>query len=461
MSEAVRRQFTMDDQRAFAVLSGDANPVHVDPVAARRTMFGGVVVHGVHGLLWALDCIARDLPTPHSLARIEAKFLHAIAPGDELACRFTSDANEFAASILRGGVEATRVSGVWAGRAAGDAASVSETPASCRERTFAEAAQAGGETPAWLDPARAAAMFPALAARLPARQIAVLLAATRIVGMECPGLHSMFSSLRLAFPGGGDPVVRWRASRANERFSSIEVAIDGAGVEGVLATFYRPPPKAQPTMVELAACVVPGEFAAHRALVVGGSRGLGEVATKLLAAAGAQVCISYASGADEAARVCAETAAASVRWDVTTDDAPALPWAPTLVCYFATPHIAVDKTVVFSPAKFERFAQFYVGGFQRVVKHALAAGDAQTAVLYPSTVFLETGEPNMAEYCAAKAAGEELCRQLMRRFSRLRIAAPRLPRVQTDQTAGLLPVPAQPPVDVLLPVLRELAGGLR
>lgn len=419
------------------------------------------MVHGVHGLLWALDCIARDLPAPHSLARIEAKFLHAIVPGEGLECRFTSDAATFTGSILRGGMEVTRVAGTWADRIEDAAVVAPEVPGACRDHTFADAAAASGQTPASVEPSRAATMFSALAARLPARQFAVLLATTRIVGMECPGLHSMFSSLRLAFPGGGDPVVRWRASRANERFSSIEVTIDGAGVEGVLATFFRPPPKAQPTMAELAACVVPGEFAAHRALVVGGSRGLGEVASKLLAAGGAQVCISYASGVDEATRVCAETAAASVRWDVTADDAPALPWAPTLVCFFATPHIAVDKAVAFSSVKFERFAQFYVVGFHRVVQQALGAGDAPLAVLYPSTVFLETGEPNMAEYCAAKAAGEELCRQLVRRFPRLRIAAPRLPRVQTDQTSGLLPVPAQPPVDVLLPVLRELAGGPR
>ena len=47
------RRFAMEDVESFAELSGDFNPLHVDPVAARRALYGEVVVHGVHSLLWA------------------------------------------------------------------------------------------------------------------------------------------------------------------------------------------------------------------------------------------------------------------------------------------------------------------------------------------------------------------------------------------------------------------------
>ena len=66
-----RRTFTLDDQRAFAALSGDWNPVHVDPVAARRTIVDGVVVHGVHLLVWAIGC-ACDAPI--RIARVKAQW---------------------------------------------------------------------------------------------------------------------------------------------------------------------------------------------------------------------------------------------------------------------------------------------------------------------------------------------------------------------------------------------------
>ena len=42
-------------QASFAAVSGDSNPIHLDPLAARRSLAGGAVVHGIHALLWALD----------------------------------------------------------------------------------------------------------------------------------------------------------------------------------------------------------------------------------------------------------------------------------------------------------------------------------------------------------------------------------------------------------------------
>ncbi len=54
------RTFTSEDQIAFAELSGDYNPLHMDAVASRRMLFGSQVVHGIHTLLWALDCYSKD-----------------------------------------------------------------------------------------------------------------------------------------------------------------------------------------------------------------------------------------------------------------------------------------------------------------------------------------------------------------------------------------------------------------
>ncbi len=42
-------------------------------------------------------------------------------------------------------------------------------------------------------------LFPALARSYTPAQMAVLLATTRLVGMECPGLHSIFSTFKLSF----------------------------------------------------------------------------------------------------------------------------------------------------------------------------------------------------------------------------------------------------------------------
>jgi acyl dehydratase len=52
------RSFTMQDQAWFAQLSGDNNPLHMGPIAARRTKAGVPVVHELHTLLWCIDQFA-------------------------------------------------------------------------------------------------------------------------------------------------------------------------------------------------------------------------------------------------------------------------------------------------------------------------------------------------------------------------------------------------------------------
>jgi acyl dehydratase len=56
------RTFTQDDFNRFAALSGDDNPIHVDPEFSARTKFGKTVAHGM--LLYGSICgaLSRHLP---------------------------------------------------------------------------------------------------------------------------------------------------------------------------------------------------------------------------------------------------------------------------------------------------------------------------------------------------------------------------------------------------------------
>ncbi len=56
--------FTQDDFVRFARLSGDDNPIHVDPEFAARTRFGKTVAHGM--LLYSVLCGALKKYFPHS-----------------------------------------------------------------------------------------------------------------------------------------------------------------------------------------------------------------------------------------------------------------------------------------------------------------------------------------------------------------------------------------------------------
>ena len=49
------------NQLLFSKYSGDYNPVHVDPIYARRSMYGEQVVHGVNTLLLSLDFFQKKI----------------------------------------------------------------------------------------------------------------------------------------------------------------------------------------------------------------------------------------------------------------------------------------------------------------------------------------------------------------------------------------------------------------
>ena len=465
-----QRAFTPDDQRAFAELSGDRNPLHLDCLLARRLLFGRQIVHGLHALLWALDECLKPQAQALALSSLSANFQAGIGVEQTVEC-FWAERGEDSADI-RLDIDAAPV--MWI-RARWHPAERLATevlpppprePAVCRELTAAEAAAAAGRVPLQLDGELAARLFPTLVRLLPPRQLAAILATTRLVGMECPGLHSIFSGLELEFAAkrAGAPEMRYRAAGGNPRLGLVLLGVEAPGLRGRIKAFYRPRPRAQASFADIRRGVAPGEFAGQRALVVGGSRGLGEVAAKLLAAGGAEVVVTYHRGEGDAQQIVADILAHGGRasclsWDVLGPvpglTAPASAPAPPLhLYYFATPFIFGGVKGRFSAERFRTFSEHYVAGFERTVRALWPSG--LTKVLYPSSVAVGAPPADMAEYAAAKAAGEALCEVLQRSQPGLVIYKPRLPRLATDQTASLLPLCEPAPAPVILTHLRCL-----
>lgn len=462
-----------DASADFARLSGDYNPLHLDPVAARRTSYGGTVVHGIHLLLAALDRTARAWADgQREPASFSATFNNPVLTGSEVTVslaprvsgsemRLTARSGErkvFAASIgLRHPSHPDRYR---PDDTVCDAAS--PCPASFPPQVTA------GEIPLHLDRPLLAALFPELA-RLPSPGwLADLIATTRLVGMECPGLDSIYSGLKLQAienpnESASAAALRYRVDRIDERFRSIRMSVRGTSLAGTVDALFRAPPVDQPPLRDLVARVAPGAFAGQRALVVGGSRGLGELAAKLILAGGGEVTLTYSRGGADAARVCAEADSLARRCraeqlDVLAEPLPEWLAKPfTHVYFFASPPIPRNATGRWDPVIFERLEAVYVRGFARLAQRILEAAprDGRPLFLYPSTVFLAEHESGFAEYCVAKAAGEALCAQLERLHGAV-FACPRLPRLRTDQTSGA----RNEEVGDSFAVMHELVGKL-
>ena len=463
------RRFTLEDQLEFAEISGDWNPMHVDPVAARRTIYGDVVVHGIHSLLWALECVAQVAGEKHGLSHLKTEFKRQMHLDDVISCKLLRlDNRDFKLCLEAKGRLLVRIEGSFS-------QSLCELPAlpkkisgmACRDLNFEEITAASGSLPLFVDEDRFGKIFPGVSRLLPSWQIAELLATTRLVGMECPGLHSIYSGHNLHFDKEDTDrgELCYEVARTDVRFSMLWLNVKGPGVSGTITAFARPRPRTQAKVDVVRRAVSRDEFAKSRALVIGGSRGLGEITAKIIAAGGGDVWITYHRGREDAERVAQEIRSAGfkcscLRFDVTApkelvgqfENA----WKPNQLFYFATPPISLETGDWFSPEKFHTYCRFYVNAFSSTVEAVLRMGGETLSVFYPSTVFLEQFQEHSTEYCAAKAAGELLCRHLERLFPQVSAYAPRLGRMQTDQTSGLVPIDAEDPLFGMLNAIRAM-----
>ena len=468
------RTFSLGDQWSFAALSGDRNPMHVDPVAARRTPAGAPAVHGLHGLLWSLECLARDGLPP--IAAIDADFSSFLHPGEEAVLRAgprVADRIRATLSVETPPSAAAPVA-TYAVRL-GDRAAP-PPPAGAfggllyDDRNLADPLDTSFEALGTLEgrvaPAAAEAAiraaFPSLARLIGVCRIGALLATTRLVGMVAPGLHSTFHRLSVVLHGDDEEaadggVLGFRARAADARYGVATFEIRGLGIGGTVRASRRPPPVRQPATAALRA-LLPGQpLAGRSALVVGGSRGLGEVVAKLLAAAGAAVELTYLSGVADAENVVDDIRAAggsarAFRYDCLADadlKLAACAIRPDSAYYFATSRIAGRATPRFSPERFADFRRVYVDGFEAFAEALKRRRPGPLRLFYPSSVFVTDPPPGMVEYAAAKAEGEALCAEMGRRHADLVIDAERLPRLATDQTASMLDGDAADPAEAL------------
>jgi hypothetical protein len=467
-----QRVFTSDDQLAFAKLSGDYNPLHMDPIRARRLLFGRQVVHGLQALFWSVDHYLKTRTQPLELETVKANFQAGLGVGQTVNCMYTRQ-SEHQVEIR---LETDKTPAAWiqiawnpsSQQQADTLPAASQEPEKCRQRSLDEVAAASGNLSLYFDKEYAARLFPNLVRVLPPMQLAALLATTRLVGMECPGHHSIYSGLNLTFfsDSAGVSKLNYQVADCNKRLALLLMDVGAPGMKGQIKAFLRPKPQEQAAFTEVCREVESEEFSAQRALIIGGSRGLGEVTAKLLAAGGAEVTITYYHGQQDAQQIVEEIVSHGAKADCLPLNVlepsqgllnrVANCSKPLYLYYFATPAIFGAAKGRFSSQRFTTFSDYYVTGFLRTVQTLADPSTGLQKIFYPSSSAIEELPLDMGEYAAAKMAGEILCDFLQKANPALTIHKPRLPRVATDQTVSLLPVSNQDPVSVLLTHLRTL-----
>ncbi|MCJ2016178.1 SDR family NAD(P)-dependent oxidoreductase [Methylobacterium sp. E-065] len=465
---AMMRVWTEAHQIAFARATGDVNPMHMDAWVARRTLAGERVVHGVHAALWALETCAALHPLKQ-LATLQMRFERFVLVGDRTAVTIhEAGAQQMRLSLSVDGVRALTIQAAFAAERPPAKPVEAAQAAIPAEPIVVDPAAISGLAGAFRlpNPEAVVALAPRLAQAIGPNRVAALGGLSTLIGMFVPGLHSILSKIDATLTGQADgSSLSYAVKRFQPMLQSVTLEAEGPGLAARVEGFVRPRPVEQETLRDLAALVQPAVFSDVSALIVGGSRGLGATTAKLIAAGGGAVCITYASGADEAEAVAQEIRDGGGRCQVIQYDAArpvaeqlgSLEIAPTQLYHFATPRIFRQKRALLEPACLEEMMRIYNYAFYELSLFCLGRGNS-LAAFYPSTTAIDEAPRDTLEYVMAKTAGETLAATMARTIPNLTTVIERLPRVRTDQTATIFPVPAAAPSALMLPIIRRMSS---
>jgi len=467
------RQFSRADQDWFGVVSGDINPLHVDPVWAGRHFPGELVVHGVHAMLWGLDSWIKTR-SDRSFGSVNATFVKPILVGDTVELAFTENSDAFRLVVRGETMALVRLE------------SAGHAP---RSLIAGEIVQRRGDPPRDFTPDQLpgltgsveapdrgalAQAFPHVAARLGGQAVAGLAAASTLVGMACPGLNSVLSGLILSVinAGGSEPLA-FQVRRFDPALSRLMVDVQGCGVAGSVSAFVNRPAPDEASDADLARLVSPGGFAGQAPLIIGASSGIGAITARLLAAGGGEPVLGWRNSRQGAEAVARRIDEAGGRCHLTPFDVmepsdgvaslAAMGWSGEELYYCASPRIFRRRLEAFQKGDLDDFLRVYVDGFYETIRALLSIrSGAPLSVFYPSSIALDDQTPDLLEYRMAKSAGEQLCAALASRYKTLKILTCRLPRIETRQTSTFIKVHAEKPEQVMAPIVRQLqalSGG--
>lgn len=458
-------KYVINEQRQldFAKLSNDFNPIHVDSLYAWRSMFGKQLVHGIHQVLICLEDLAKNINEKIFISKISAKFEYPAGVNEIISIDNINFSETYSEYVIKNerGLTLTTIKVNYKKKSFNDVKfkRIDYSMSPLEPTNFAKENLV---EPLYYDKTFFKELFTYSSFYVSPVNLAVLLASTRIVGMKYPGLNSIYNAFTFEFNENANlsNSIHYSVSDKHITLNMLNIKLDDTFIHGQIKAFIRPVAPKYKTLKELNGLLPVNSFKNQRALIIGGTRGIGLQCLRLLASAGASTMFTYFKNSNEADKIAEEFANESINTNYLQVDVSNLSkesletikaFNPTSIYYFATPKILNNNSNL-DENLLQKFISYYVIGLDKIL--VSLKSELKPIIFVPSTVYLDEKPTNLSEYVIAKSASEMFLKLLEKKG--YKIYNPRFPKVSTEQTMSLFKQKAVEPEEVLLEELKNM-----
>ena len=438
-------EFNNHDKEFFSKFSRDFNPLHIDDVYSRRLLFGECVVHGCNVVIRALNFLDQHIDPYFKIIKINVNFIDKTLYYVNTNFIIKSKKNNAIEISCFQNNKKTCIINLELSNECHENIKLEEnydaniSPLELTKENITKIIGDNKTTNIEYDLKFFEKLFNFK--NIDYSILIYISNLSKIVGMHLPGLNSIFTSFKITYNKDNinKNVINYQLNNFNN--SILDITINGI-YDGNINAVLRPESIKQVNMKNIQMTGM--EFNNINALVLGGSRGIGELTTKILAAGGANVTFTYNNGVTEAKYLIDEINSLNIdkncntfKFNLLTDEFDVnILKKYDIIFYYITPKILpTDKNL--NTELLHKFSTFYNEKYYNLMLK-LSNIKKEFQVFIPSTVFIDEYNKHFKEYIFSKSLSEYISKYIENNYKNIKINKIRLKKMNTDQTQSII-----------------------
>lgn len=424
--------YKQEDQIEFAKISKDYNDIHLEKNIARKLIFGQQIVHGVNILITALKLLKNY---NKKIRVISCEFKEPIFLYKKITF-FKIENNSSTTILVKSNKEIKTIISIN-----NDIHNIYKND-SIKLDNSKKNKKILINRNKFLVPKN----YLGLKKFFSEVQIKEILSLSFFIGIIYPGKYSLIAGLHIDFRQNliANSNISFSVIKIDQRINKSIIEFQGNIIGNIFAFSYKIP--IFKNIEKLKKKIRPINTLKNKSsLIIGGSRGLGEITSKILSILGSKIYLTYYMGKIEATKIkddiqkivkneckIIKLNMLDKKFITKIKDISNIDY----IFYFASPKILNSN--FFDIKLFNNYKKIYCDNFYKICKTLNSKSKKKIKVFYPSTIFLDYKIKKFREYVKAKSHGEKIVKKINKQFKNINVCSIRLPEMNTSQNISIL-----------------------